>query len=46
MRIDTQTKNRNARLFYPGLGFREAGIVDSEFNGCGTVELVLLEKSL
>lgn len=46
LRIDTQTKNRNARLFYPGLGFREAGIVDSEFNGCGTVELVLLEKSL
>lgn len=47
LRIDTQAKNINAREFYPNFGFREAGIVKCDFfGGHGTVDLVLLEKSL
>ena len=44
LRIDTQTRNMNARRFYPKFGFQEIGIVKCEFYGCGTVDLVLMEK--
>lgn len=46
LRIDTQLKNLSARSFYPKFGFTEAGIVKSEFNGLGTVDLMLYEKLL
>lgn len=46
LRMDTQTKNLNARTFYAKLGFREAGVVKCDFCGCGIVDLVLLEKIL
>lgn len=46
LRIDTQSKNRNARAFYPKFDFKEVGIVKCEFCGCGLVDLVLLEKNL
>ena len=46
LRIDTQVKNFSARSFYPKFGFTEAGIVNSEFNGLGTVDLMLYEKLL
>ena len=46
LRIDTQSKNLNARNFYPKFGFKEVGIVKCDFCGCGMVDLVLLEKKL
>lgn len=46
LRIDTQARNMKARRFYPKFGFKEIGIVKCEFCGCGTVDLVLMEKHL
>ena len=44
LRLDTNAINTRARRFYGRLGFREAGIVKTEFNGVGEINLVLLES--
>lgn len=44
LRIDTNARNIRARKLYAGLGFREAGIVPTTFNGIAGVDLVCLEK--
>ncbi len=46
LRMDTQAKNTTARRLYAKLGYREAGIVLSQFNGIPDVQLVCLEKAL
>ena len=46
LRMDTNAKNTAARALYKKLGYREAGIVPTAFNGIPGVELVLLEKKL
>ena len=46
LRMDTNAKNCIARKFYPSLGYREADIVPTVFNGIPGVDLVLLEKKL
>lgn len=46
LRMDTNANNRIARKFYPTLGYREADIVPTVFNGIPGVDLVLLEKKL
>lgn len=46
VRIDTNARNEIARRLYAHLGYREAGIVPTVFNGIPGVELVLLEKKL
>lgn len=46
LRMDTNATNLRARKFYSGLGFKEVGIVDCEFNGIPGVHLVCLEKYL
>ena len=46
VRIDTNAKNRNARRLYAYLGYREAGVVQTVFNGIPNVSLVLLEKKI
>lgn len=44
LRLDTNKINIPARKFYKKHGFREAGLVETEFNGIPGVELVLLEN--
>ena len=46
LRIDTNKKNERARKFYSKLGYTEADIVHTSFNGLEEIELVLLEKRL
>ena len=46
LRMDTWEKNTIARALYKKLGYREVGIVTSEFNGIGGFKLVCLEKKL
>ena len=46
LRIDTNTRNSNARRLYKKLGYREIDIVPTVFNGIPGVNLVLLEKHL
>lgn len=46
LRIDTNAKNARARQFYNKLGYSEADIVQTSFNGLQDVDLVLLEKKL
>ena len=46
LRMDTNARNKRARSMYAGLGYREAGIVPTTFNGVEGVQLVLLEKAL
>lgn len=46
VRFDTNEKNAAARAFYPPLGYKEVGIIPSEFNGLPDVNLVLYEKYL
>ena len=46
LRMDTNEKNAPARALYKRLGYREAGIVRSDFNGLGQIRLVCLEKRL
>ena len=44
LRIDTNERNLRARKLYAHLGYREAGIVPTTFNGIPGVRLVCLEK--
>ena len=46
LRIDTNEKNAAARRLYARLGYREADIVPTVFNGIPNVQLVCLEKCL
>lgn len=46
LRIDTNARNTRARTMYCRRGYREAGIVDCDFNGIPSVQLVGLEKKL
>lgn len=46
LRMDTNRINRAARRLYAALGYREAGIVPTCFNGIPGVDLVCLEKKL
>lgn len=46
LRMDTNVKNRTARALYAKLGYSEADVVLSQFNGIPDVRLVCLEKTL
>ena len=46
LRMDTNARNNVARDLYKKLGYREAGIVSSFFNGIADVQLVCLEKKI
>lgn len=46
LRMDTGEINRVARALYKKLGYREVGIVPTEFNGIPGINLVCLEKKL
>lgn len=46
LRMDTNAKNAAARRLYRKLGYTEAGIVISQFNGIPDVPLMCLEKTL
>ena len=46
LRMDTNARNAVARGLYKKLGYKEIGIVPTEFNGIPDVQLVLLEKHL
>ena len=46
LRIDTNARNQVARRLYAKLGFREAGVIPTCFNGLPGVDLVCLEKKL
>ena len=46
LRIDTQAINQRARALYKRLGYTEACIVHTSFNGIDGVDLVCLDKKL
>lgn len=46
LRMDTNAGNSRARAMYKKLGYSEAGIIPTVFNGIEGVPLVLLEKRL
>ena len=46
LRIDTNARNARARKMYARLGYTEADIVPTVFNGIQGVDLVLMEKKL
>jgi GNAT superfamily N-acetyltransferase len=46
LRMDTNEKNLPARALYKKLGYSEAGVVPTVFNGIPGVRLVCLEKKL
>ena len=46
LRMDTNERNKRARLMYKSLGYTEVGIVGCNFNGIDGVKLILLEKKL
>lgn len=46
LRMDTNEKNLPARALYKKLGYSEAGVVPTTFNGIPNVRLVCLEKKL
>ena len=46
LRLDTNERNERARAMYRRLGYREAAILPTVFNGIPDVRLVLLEKKL
>lgn len=46
LRMDTNERNTRARAMYRKLGYREAGIIQTVFNGIEGVGLVLLEKKI
>ena len=43
--MDTNVKNQAARRLYAQLGYREAGIVDCNFNGMPGIKRICLEKT-
>ncbi len=46
LRLDTQTVNDIGRRLYPRLGYRQAGIVDTDFHGLRAICLILFEKMI
>lgn len=46
LRLDTGKQNTPARSLYTSLGYREAAILECEFNGLPGTQLVCLEKKL
>ena len=46
LRLDTQTVNDSGRHLYPRLGYRQAGIVDTDFHGLRAICLILFEKMI
>lgn len=46
LRMDTNERNKIARSFYAKLGYREADVKPTVFNGIPGVNLILLEKEL
>ncbi len=46
LRLDTNEKNLAARTLYQKMGYQEAGILPTVFNGIPDVRLVLLEKQI
>lgn len=46
LRMDTNARNKRARLMYKNLGYAEVDIVGCNFNGIDGVKLILLEKKL
>jgi len=46
LRMDTNERNARARAMYKKLGYSEAGVIPTVFNGIDGVSLVLLEKAL
>lgn len=46
LRLDTSQTNLPARSLYKSLGFREAAVLECNFNGLPGVQLVCLEKRL
>lgn len=46
LRMDTNAGNSRARAMYKKLGYSEAGIISTVFNGIEGVPLVLLEKAI
>lgn len=46
LRIDTNALNAKARAMYKKHGYKEIGIVPTDFNGIPDINLVLLEKYL
>lgn len=46
LRIDTNAKNVLARAMYKRHGYKEIGVIPTDFNGIPGIELVLLEKYL
>lgn len=46
LRIDTNERNARARKLYARLGYREAGVIPTVFNGIAGVDLVCLEKQV
>lgn len=46
LRIDTNSRNENARRKYARAGYTERGIIPCEFNGIPGVQLVCMEKVL
>ena len=46
LRLDTNEKNKRAREMYRKLGYKEVGIVPTDFNEIPDVNLVLLEKRI
>ncbi len=46
LRIDTNERNKVARKMYQKNGYKEVGIVPTDFNGIPGIQLVLLEKYL
>ena len=46
LRMDTSVRNLKARALYQKLGYEEASVVESEFNGIHGMALICLEKKL
>ncbi len=46
LRIDTVASNTAARRMYAKLGYKEIGIVPTEFNGLKDMNMVLMEKKI
>lgn len=44
LRMDTSVNNLGARALYKKLGYTEAGVIQSEFNGIHDMQLICLEK--